>query len=96
MAGTALRPLRKPFRLTGEPEDSQSLEDGRHWRRVYQELKAGFRWISDGGSGTHKRARQRQMERLEQRFEFWDRRCRELLAQLEKTKPTEIDFLSGR
>lgn len=93
MAGTVPRPLRKPFRLTGEPEDSHSLEDGLHWRSVYEELRAGFRWISDGESQTHKRARQRQMERLEQRFAFWDRRYRELLTQLQEAKPTEIDFL---
>jgi hypothetical protein len=96
MAGAIPRPARKALRLTGEPENSRTLEDARHWRGVYEELTKGFRWISDGESRTHRRSRQRQIERLEQRFAFWDRRCSELLAASQAATPIEVNFSGDR
>ena len=81
MSSLVARPTRKGFRLSGEPETSVNLEDARHWRGVYKELVDGFRWMTAAQSGTRRRAGHLQVERLKERFAFWDTRCRELLEQ---------------
>lgn len=83
------RPTRRGFRLSGEPESSINLEDARHWRGVYKELVDGFRWMTAAESGTRRRSGQLQVERLKERFAFWDSRCRELLEQA-TVQPIEL------
>ena len=89
MAEPVSRPIRKGFRLSGEPESSNNLEDARHWRGVYKELVEGFRWMAAAQPGTRRRAGHLQVERLKQRFAFWDTRCRELLEEA-TVQPIEL------
>jgi hypothetical protein len=81
------------FRLLAEPEDSTQLEEVSHWLQVYQELLGGFRGIAASEPGAHRRARQLQVDRLEERFVFWERRYHDLLA---ASRPDQADLENNR
>jgi hypothetical protein len=73
-------PPQNAFRLPDEPEDTDDLEDARHWEGVYGELVVGARVMTRSESGTHRRARLIHQEKIEQRFAFWESRRRQLSA----------------
>lgn len=70
------------IRLSGEPEDSIEVDEARHWRNTYRELAVGFAGIASSETATRRRKRDLQVATLKDRLEFWDRRWRELTAEL--------------
>jgi hypothetical protein len=82
--------------MPGEDPDTTFLDDAKHWRSVYEELLS-FKYemvdktedkmeeVSPPAArelaSTDKVVLGAELERMRHRFEFWDRRCREMEQQ---------------